>query len=63
MASNAAVASSLSELLEELGGISVLRVRNDPAPGHATIADLLQVNQSGSHCELIDGILVEKARG
>lgn len=63
MASNAAVASSLSELLEELGGISALRVRNEPAPGHATIADLLQVNQSGSHCELIDGILVEKVRG
>lgn len=63
MASNAAVASSLSERLEELGGISALRVRNEPAPGHATIADLLQVNQSGSHCELIDGILVEKVRG
>ncbi len=63
MASNAAVASSLSELLEELGGISALRVRNEPAPGHATIADLVQVNQSGSHCELIDGILVEKAMG
>ena len=63
MASNAAVANSFSERLEELGSISALRVRNEPPPGHATIADLVQVNQSGSHCELIDGILVEKAMG
>ena len=63
MASNAAVANGFSERLEELGSISALRVRNEPPPGHATIADLVQVNQSGSHCELIDGILVEKAMG
>ena len=63
MASNAAVAVNLSEILEELGSISSDRVRREPAPGHATIDDLLKVHAKGGQFELIDGILVEKAMG
>ena len=63
MASNAAVAVNLSEILEELGSISSDRVRREPAPGHATIDDLLKVHAKGGQVELIDGILVEKAMG
>jgi Uma2 family endonuclease len=63
MASNAAVAVNLSEILEELGSISSDRVRREPAPGHATIDDLLKVHVEGGQFELVDGTLVEKAMG
>lgn len=63
MASNAAVAGSLSEMLDELGGIEAHRVRREPAPGRATIADILQANENGARCELVDATLVEKAMG
>lgn len=63
MATNAAVAGSLNEILEELGGIAAHRVRREPAPGRATIADLLHANDNGVTCELVDATLVEKAMG
>ena len=46
MASNAAVAGSFNEVLIELGGIAAHRVRREPAPGGATVADLLKANDS-----------------
>ena len=61
--SNSAVAGRFSEMLTDLGGISSERVYRDPEPGRATIGDLLQKNKTGAMCELIDGTLVEKARG
>ncbi len=61
--SNAAVAGSLSDILTELGGISVDRVYYSPSPGSATVDDLIRVNENGVLCELIDGTLVEKAMG
>ena len=63
MALNAAVPNRLSDILEELGRIAASRVRSEPAPGKATIADLIRVNVEGCLCELVDGILVQKACG
>ena len=63
MASNAAVAGSLNEILDELGGIAAHRVRRGPTPGRATVADLLKANENGVTCELVDATLVEKAMG
>jgi len=63
MASNAVVAGSLNQVLDELGGIEAHRVRREPAPGGATMADLLKANDQGATCELVDATLVEKAMG
>lgn len=52
---------NLAELLARLGGIPPERVRTVPPPGAATEADLLTAGKP--ICELIDGILVEKAVG
>ena len=38
-----AIATTLEDRLIELGGIAAMRVRLDPAPGHATLADLMAV--------------------
>lgn len=53
------------DLLERLGGIDAARVRIEPPPGTATIEDLVAANEAklGQICELVDGILVEKAVG
>ncbi len=63
MSSNAAVSESWSEFLDELGGISADRVRQNPFPGKATSADLIHANRDSRLCELVDGTLVEKAMG
>ncbi len=61
---NAAVTSNLAERLIELGGISPDRVRLMPAPGTATIEDLIHANTHTSPlCELVDHTLTEKAMG
>jgi Uma2 family endonuclease len=55
---------TLADLLERLGGISADRVRFHPAPGTATEADVLEVERRENRlCELVDGVLVEKAMG
>ena len=57
-------AAELLELIEELGGIPPHRVLMRPTPGEATEADLLEYgNRTNRRCELIDGVLVEKAMG
>jgi Uma2 family endonuclease len=61
--SNGAVAASLSEVLVELGGISIDRVHRTPAPGSATLQDVQHEIEMGRLCELVDGTLVEKVRG
>lgn len=63
MIQNAAVAVRLSQILAELGDIPADRVRLEPAPGRAVLADLEKVNSNGGLCELVDGTLVEKAMG
>lgn len=52
---------TLGDLLRRLGAIPADRVRFDPLPGTATVADLLKSENKG--CELIDGTLVEKTMG
>jgi Uma2 family endonuclease len=55
---------TLAELLERLGSISPARVRFRPPPGTATQQDVLACDKGEKHlCELVDGVLVEKAMG
>jgi Uma2 family endonuclease len=55
---------TLADLLDHLGGIAPERVRLSPAPGTATEEDVLHVHDhAGRLCELVDGVLVEKAMG
>ena len=52
---------TVADLLRRLGDIPPDRVRFDPMPGMATVADLLRPENKG--CELVEGTLVEKAMG
>lgn len=55
---------TMAELLEHLGGLPPERVRLRPTPGTATEQDVLDVDaHEDRHCELIDGVLVEKTMG
>lgn len=55
---------TLADLLERLGGIAADRVLFQPSPGRATEADLIDVGRREDRlCELVDGVLVEKAIG
>jgi Uma2 family endonuclease len=53
--------SSFAYLYERLGSIPLVRIRRNPPPGTATEADIEPIGKS--LCELIDGVLVEKAMG
>jgi Uma2 family endonuclease len=56
---------SLADLLADLGDIPPCRVLLRPAPGTATEKDLLRLLDGANKvlCELVDGVLVEKAMG
>jgi Uma2 family endonuclease len=55
---------TVAELLAQLGGIPPERVRMHPAPGTATEQDAEEAEaRTGTICELIDRVLVEKAMG
>ena len=56
---------SLAELVERLGDIPLNRIRLHPAPGTATEDDVITALEAPRKriCELIDGVLVEKAMG
>src|SRR5262249_28116601 len=56
---------TLADLLEQLGGIPLERIRRWPPPGSATEADVIAARYSDQKlmCELVDGVLVEKAMG
>jgi Uma2 family endonuclease len=59
-----AEARTLQDLVDALGGIPLSRILATPAPGTATEQDLFRVNESKRRlCELVDGVLVEKAMG
>ena len=61
---SAATIATLADLFEHLGGIATQRVRFRPAPGTATEQDVLAVHARERRlCELVDGVLVEKAMG
>lgn len=54
----------ISQLLYRLGGVPPSRVRLRPAPGTATEKDVLAIRDHEDRlCELVDGVLVEKAMG
>jgi Uma2 family endonuclease len=55
---------SLKDLLDDLGGIAPERIRFRPPPGTAKEKHVVQVHDHESRlCELVDGVLVEKAMG
>jgi Uma2 family endonuclease len=55
---------TLADLLERLGNIPLHRIRFRPHPGTATEQDVEAAEaRYGRLCELIDGVLVEKAMG
>jgi Uma2 family endonuclease len=55
--------ATVADLIGELG-VPADRIRMTPLPGTATERDLLRINESKEGlCELIDGVLVEKAMG
>lgn len=54
-------ARNLAAVVAHLGGVPLDRMLPTPAPGTATEADLRTAG--GPTCELIDGVLVEKAMG
>jgi Uma2 family endonuclease len=54
----------MGQLLKQLGGVSPDRVRMEPTPGTATEKDLLDIlDHENRSCELVNGVLVEKAEG
>jgi Uma2 family endonuclease len=56
--------NTLADLQDRLGGISLNRIRFRPYPGTATLQDVIEVKaREGKLCELVDGVLVEKAVG
>ena len=60
---NAALAETLADLMERLGNVPAHRVRLRPPPGSAVEQDVLDAQKRGLLCELVDGVLVEKAMG
>ena len=55
---------TMADLLASLGHIPLQRIRMRPPPGTATEEDVLKAEgHTGRICELIDGVLVEKAMG
>ena len=53
-----------ADLAQRLGGVALSRIRTQPAPGTATVADVIEIQErEGVVCELIEGVLVEKAMG
>jgi Uma2 family endonuclease len=56
---------TMADLVRQLGDIPLDRIRLHPAPGTATEADLLAALEAPRKriCELVDGVLVEKAVG
>ncbi|MCE9561432.1 MAG: Uma2 family endonuclease [Planctomycetes bacterium] len=55
---------TFADVQERLGNIPEARILSFPAPGTATVQDLLDSSITGDRgCELVEGILVQKAMG
>jgi Uma2 family endonuclease len=55
---------TLADLVKRLGGVPLDRIRFRPAPGTATLQDVIDIREhEGPLCELVAGVLVEKAPG
>jgi Uma2 family endonuclease len=58
------VVRTFADLQKRLGDVPLGRIRMDPPPGTATPADVTRLQEKeGVLCELVDGVLVEKAMG
>jgi Uma2 family endonuclease len=56
--------STVADVQDRVGNVPESRILSFPAPGTATVQDLLdQSITKGRPCELVDGILLEKAMG
>ena len=52
---------TVAELAARFGDLPARRIVTDPAPGTATLADMVELHDRQDRlCELIDGVLVEK---
>lgn len=57
-------ALTIGDLFARFGAMSLSRIRNTPTPGAAREQDVLRIHEREHRlCELVDGILVEKAMG
>src|SRR5687768_11820938 len=55
---------TLADLQELLGDVSLHRIRLQPAPGTATVQDVIDIHErEGRLCELVEGVLLEKIVG
>jgi Uma2 family endonuclease len=55
---------TLADLVRRLGDVPLDRIRSHPAPGTATLQDVIDVERrEGVLCELVEGVLLEKAVG
>lgn len=55
--------ATVADLLERLGNVPAWRVRLHPAPGNATVEDVIRMDDHEDRlCELVEGTLVEKSR-
>lgn len=64
LSTEVATIETVEDLLERLGGIAPARIRIRPPLGTATEQDVLaMVGQEKRLCELVEGVLVEKAMG
>lgn len=63
--SEPATAETLADLWDRLGRVPLNRILANPPPGTATPADVLRLADAADKrlCELVDGVLVEKAMG
>lgn len=52
---------TVAELADRVGPVPLSRIRMSPPPGTAVEDDLAAAERDGRLCELIDGVLVEKA--
>ena len=55
---------TFADFLDRIGDIPSDRIRFQPAPGTATLQDVLAIQEhEGRLCELVEGVLVEKVMG
>ena len=55
---------TFAKLMHRLGDVPLERVRFDPFPGTAVVADVDRIQaKEGRTCELVEGVLVEKPMG
>jgi Uma2 family endonuclease len=62
-AARAPSVETMEDLLRRLGDIPLSRIQLKPPPGTATEQDVVDAEARGRLCELVDGVLVEKAIG